>query len=103
MEAALAHALQQQRVRSLADLMDYVAADGDTVRRHLSPRLERGEAEEIRPVAAHPDERSIFFRWRSPGEESYRSQQQFFEGARPVRGLRWYDGKPIRENDDVHA
>lgn len=103
LEAALAHALDQSGVLSLAELMDYVAADVETVRRHLSGRIARGEAVELRPVAAPLDERNVFFRWRRPGEDAFRGQQQFFEGARARPGLRWYEGQRIKENDDVHA
>ena len=103
MEAALAYALHQRKLLSLVELMDYVAADGETVRRHLSRRVQRGEAVELRPVAAVCDVRNVFYRWRSPDEECFRSQQTFFEGARARPGLRWYDGQRLKENDDVHA
>lgn len=100
MEAALVHALRQQAVRSLADLMDYVAADGETVRRHLSAVIGRGEAAELRPVTGRGGAEQVFYRWRRPGEENFRTQQLFFEGARPHAGLRWYDGQRIKENAD---
>jgi hypothetical protein len=103
LEAALAYALQKRQVLSLADLMDYVGADGETVRRHLSGRVEGGEAVELRPVTAQQDERNVFYRWRTPGEDAFRRQQGFFEGARPRAGLWWYDGHRIKENEHVHS
>jgi hypothetical protein len=103
MEAALAYVLHQRSVLSLAELMDYVAADDETVRRHLSSRVQRGEAVELRPVAAAIDVQNVFYRWRRPGEDAFRGQQHFFEGARARPGLRWYEGQRIKENDDVYA
>lgn len=96
MEATLGYALQRGEALSLGELSHYVAADANTVRRHLAGYVARGEVEELRPVAAAPEDRHIFFRWRRPGDGACVEQQRFFEGARRrARSLSWYEGQLI--------